>query len=77
MIGVVFEFEVREHFPPTPFESTHVVPRILLPDDRRRSLMVQYLARQPLEISSPHQVAEQLDAELRRQVAAARPDRRA
>jgi hypothetical protein len=67
----LFEFAVREHLPPTPLEASHVVSRILVPHDRRRSTVVQYLAQQQLDVTSPGDVAQQLDAELRRQTAAA------
>jgi len=50
--------------PNTSVESTHIVQRILVPADRRSSVLVQWAAKMPLDVA-PARVAEILDAWLR------------
>jgi hypothetical protein len=58
-----FLARLADHFPPTPFESTDIVP-ILLPAERRAAVTVQYVADMPLD-AAPERVAERLDTWLR------------
>ena len=60
----LLELAIREKLPPTPLKSTHIVSRILLPEDRRSGIMVQYVAQVPMEIPSSRQTAEHLDMTL-------------
>lgn len=48
----LFEFELLQQFPPTPFKSADMVARILLPEDRRRTVSIQYVERLP--VAAPH-----------------------
>jgi hypothetical protein len=74
---------VKDGLPLTPFESGHVIARVLLPEDRQSWIVVQYVAQLPIDIA-PTGMFGQLDAELWRMVARAgepsspfmqRPDR--
>jgi hypothetical protein len=61
---------VKDGLPLTPFERDHVVPRVLLPEDRQSWIVVQYAAQIPIDIA-PSGIFGQLDAALWRMVARA------
>ena len=51
----LLDLAIREKLPPTPLESSHIMSRILLADDRRRAIVVQYVTQLPIEIPSADQ----------------------
>ncbi len=60
----LLELAFQEHLPPTPLEQTHIVARVLVSEEDRARVVVQYASVLPLEVA-PLRVAEQLDALLR------------
>jgi len=62
----MLQLAVSHGLPSTPLEHTHVAVRVLVPQDRRAAVAVQYVLHGRIEIRNPIDAAPELDEQLRR-----------
>jgi len=59
----LLDLALKHGLQPTPLDRTHVAVRMLLPNDFRSGIVVQYLAKFPVDIA-PSQIKREFDAQL-------------
>jgi hypothetical protein len=60
----LFERAALGHYPATPLESTHIVPRMLVTSWYRTGVTVQFASEYPVTVEQPHELLTRLDAAL-------------
>jgi hypothetical protein len=59
----LLDLALKHGLQPTPLDRTHVAVRMLLPNEARSAVIVQYLAKFPVDVA-PSQVKREFDAQL-------------